>query len=118
MTDFDVLLSTVKDLLKAEAVSKNTQAICLQSAKGELYHLTLKNALDAETEVADFMEMLRASEDTHIARLVCMWQSGCVDLPSFAFRKNLFALDPQNRDCLILLQGAQGLNTRTLEASF
>ncbi len=44
--------------------------------------------------------MLQSLAEAHIrvARILCMWKSGGVDLPSYVFRRGLLDMDPANAE--------------------
>ena len=120
MTEFDALLKVAQAQL-SEVDASNApylQAICVQSTGGTIYRALFRNALSADAETDRFFEMLRVADDTTLALLVCVWANGAVDVPSYAFRKALLALDATNADCRIFLKGAHGYNERTVAQSF
>ena len=120
MTEFDVLLKTAQAQLSEVDASSAPylQVICAQSAGGTIYRALFRNALSAEAEMDRFFEMLRTADDTTLSLLVCVWANGAVDVPSYAFRKALLALDATNADCRIFLKGEHGYNERTVVESF
>lgn len=60
---------------------------------------------------------LKSKEDTKILRMLTMWKSGHLDLPSLKFRKALVALDQYNYGTHIVLQGEDGFNSKKLLAT-
>jgi len=42
--------------------------------------------------------------------VLCMWQDGCIDIPSRTFRKMLCAMNPQNADALLFVMTPNGVS--------
>lgn len=51
---------------------------------------------------------LEASSDTEAEKIVCMWNNGTVDVPSYSFMQDLCKLDAKNRDTRIILNSGEG----------
>lgn len=79
------------------------QVIVVKAASGNTYSLTnpVLSGADAEN---GFVQMLSDRGDAEIKCLVCMWNSGELDVPSMNFRKKLLSACPKNADTLLLLQ--------------
>ena len=59
-------------------------------------------------------ETLVKHQDTKVVRMLTMWKDGGVDLSSYRFRTALVKMDERNTDTAIMLQGENGLHTKTL----
>ncbi len=79
------------------------QVSVLRTEKNQVYCLALPDAVNAQKELESFFGMLREKNDCRVSHVVAMWNSGTVEIPSFAFRKGLLLLDAGNRETLILL---------------
>lgn len=91
------------------------QALSVVSAKGNFYQFSNSRIRDGDTsDEKRFVQLLRDREDTQVCKLLCMWKSGQVDIPSSHLRRELLRLDPANRETEIALQGEKGLVTRKL----
>ena len=55
--------------------------------------------------------------ESKIERVVCMWHDGSIDLPSFAFREALVAVESGNLLAKILLNGSNGYAVKTVKAT-
>lgn len=53
-------------------------------------------------------EELALKKDTRILKLLTIWKNGQIDLPSFKFRQALIALNENNKDAEMILQGKDG----------
>ena len=112
--DFDVYESmrkTSSELLHGTEDGQYTQAIVLFSATGNEYSTIVKNALSEEKAAERaLLEALREAEDTAIRYVLCMWQDGCIDIPSFTFRDMLCKQDPLNSDAIVFVMTAHGVS--------
>ncbi len=99
---FQELLAEAEKQISAN--SSADQVIVVKTAKGSMNCLA-NHVLDGVYDEEDgFVQMLSARGDAQIKYLVCMWNSGEVDVPSMNFRKKLLSACPQNGETLILLQ--------------
>lgn len=111
-------------LAKAQNTLKTVpsdQVVCMQSSKGKLYSLIfadLKATIDAADDMTKrlFAE-LNTNSDKKIDKLVCMWNNGGIDLPSFALRDRLCKLDRENMTAKMLLQGLNALIVKEIGAT-
>ncbi len=59
-------------------------------------------------------ETLVKNQDTKVVCMLTMWKNGGVDLSSYRFRTALVKMDERNTDTAMILQGENGLHTKTL----
>ena len=85
---FDALFSAAEAALAATRPEPEQVAVAF-SAKGNLY--TVLN-----NDYSSVLSTMRANKDTHILKLLTMWNNGSPDLPSYAFRTALRRLNPVN----------------------
>lgn len=107
-TLFEQMKRSASAILQNAEKDQYTQAIVLLSASGNEYSTIINNALseDKNQETA-FLEEIKSKQDTEIRYILCMWQdNGCIDIPSFAFRKMLCSLDERNSDSLLFVMTA------------
>ena len=108
---------TALDLLDGEEKDPYTQAIVLFSATGKEYSARIKNALSQEkTDETALLERIKESGDTEIGCVLCMWQDHGIDVPSYAFRESLCALDPKNSESLMFVMTADGVSAVKMSA--
>jgi hypothetical protein len=106
---FENMRSRAVEMLCCAEPLRNTQAIVLFSKQGKEYSTVLEDACTKEkAEEAAFLERLKASEDTEIACILCMWCDNSIDLPSYDFRKMLSSLNSKNSDTLIFVMTTDG----------
>ena len=110
---FERMKKTASDLLRHTESAQYTQAIVLFSQKGTEYAAVIKNAL-SEDRTEDFLEGLRAADDTDIDYILCMWGDTCIDIPSFAFRARLCTANPQNTESKIFVMTQNGVSVMKL----
>ena len=60
---------------------------------------------------------LRANDDTEICYILAVWKNGCVDVPSYDFRKMLCRLNIENKNAAIFLVGEAGYHTKPLRVT-
>ncbi len=101
-----------RESLQTGGLSNDLQVIAVLSATDGNTLLFLNDISSAECEQA----MLQSLAEAHIrvARILCMWQSGGVDLPSYAFRRGLLEIDAANAEAEILLAGRDSFVIKTL----
>lgn len=93
------------------------QVSVLRTEKNQVYCLALPDAVNAQKELESFFGMLRETNDCRVSHVVAMWNSGTVEIPSFAFRKGLLELDAGNRETLMLLAEAPDLYYKAVHYS-
>lgn len=88
----------------------NGNVVAFLTAKGTIDSVSFPNiesAIEAESAMRLFIEK-KKSGDSSIERLICMWHDGSIDLPSYAFRESLVAVDSKNLSTKMLLNGLVG----------
>ena len=105
------LQKTASIMLKNAEQGQYTQVLILVSSTEKEYSAVIKNVLSEEhPEEKALLEELKANHDTTIDYILCMWQDGCIDIPSWAFRKMLCSLDPKNADALLFVMTGNGVS--------
>lgn len=105
------LQKTASILLQSAAQSPYTQGLVLVSVTQKEYSVVIKDVLSEEhAEEKALLEELKANHDTTLDYVLCMWQDGCIDIPSWTFRKMLCALDPKNADALLFVMTGNGVS--------
>ena len=108
---FESMKETAVKLLYNAERGEYTQAIVLFSVTGNKYGTIIKNALSEEKlDEKSLLERLNVSNDTEIRYVLCMWQDTCIDIPSFDFRKLLYALNSKNSESLLFVMTAKGVS--------
>lgn len=103
---------------EAEALSDGYVVVML-SSNGTVDSLSFQNfdsVIDAEGAMKFFLEKKKNGE-AKMERLICMRHTGGIDLPSFAFREALVAIDSQNLSTQMLLNGLRGFVVKTVKAT-
>ena len=59
-------------------------------------------------------EKLVQNQDTTIVEMITVWKDGEVDLSSHRFRVALVKMNVHNKETYVILQGENGLQTKTL----
>lgn len=118
LTVFEHMKETAMELLSNAEKIQYTQAIVLLSAAGNEYSAIIKNALSEEkTDEASLLRKMKEAKDDEICCVLCMWQDKCIDIPSFAFRKLLFALNPKNSEASLFVMTADGVSEIKLSST-
>ena len=101
---FDKMRKTAESLLKDISKEKMTQAVVLLSSKGKEYSTIIEDVL-AEEKLAEksLLRELLANDDTEIGYILVVWKNGCVDVPSYDFRKMLCCMNPENKNAAIFM---------------
>jgi len=93
--------------------------VVILTANGMVDSISFQNvnsAIEAES-VMKFLVEKKKSGNAKIERLICMWHDGSIDLPSFAFREALAAIDNRNLSTQILLNGLNGYVIKRVKAT-
>ena len=107
---FETVRKAATDLLTNAKKENATQAIVLYSASGKTYRKIIENACSEDKKAEkELLAELKAAADTEIRYVLCMWQDHNIDIPSFAFRRMLVELDPQNQDALLFVTTKEGI---------
>ena len=105
MTDVQMMAMAKKELCLIDAA---VLVYVLETASGNI-HTVVNN------DFQKTLDVLTQSDDTMVTKLVAMWKEGCVDVPSYAFRKSLLELDDANRQTKVLLRSENGYITKPIE---
>jgi hypothetical protein len=107
---FENMEKTALKLLDGAEKEPYTQAIVLFSATGKEYSARIQNALSQEkTDETALIKTIKESGDTEIGCVLCMWQDHGIDIPSYAFRESLCALNTKNSEALMFVMTADGV---------
>jgi len=102
--------------LKALAPKENRQAIVLYTKNGNQYSAVIENALSEKgSDERALLQKLNAEADTEITDLLCLWQNGSIDLPSYRFRKQLIACNKTNQNTKIFVLSSHGYQAVALK---
>lgn len=111
MDMFEQMKKTAEAELSKADIGQYTQAVVLLSATGKEYSTLIKNALSEEkADESALFEKMKNLNDTEICCALCMWQDKCIDIPSYAFRELLCALNPKNTETLLFVMTADGVS--------
>ncbi len=96
---FTKLKNTADEILLNTEKKQYTQAIVLLTSCSNEYSAVIENALSVEkSDEKALLDKLIAASNTKIDLILCLWQDGSVDIPSYDFRKKLCVLNPDNAD--------------------
>ena len=91
------MLEIAENSLKKVKLQAYTQCIVVLTDKQKIYHKIIANALSEENAVEfSFLNEVKSNHDTKIKKIVCMWGSGDIDLPSWKLRKMLCEVNLEN----------------------
>ena len=111
LTILDSMKKTAIDLLSDAENNQYTQAIVLRSSKGNEYSTIVRNALSEEkSDEESLFRKIQEAKDLEIGFVLCMWQDKCLDIPSFAFRKQLLGLNEKNTETTVFVMTAGGVS--------
>ena len=115
---FDQMMQTAVHMLKDAPNARLTQAVVLLSSKGKEYSTIIEDVL-AEEKLAEksLLRELLTNDDTEIGYILVVWKNGCVDIPSYDFRKMLCRLNIENKNAAIFLMGEVGYHTKPLRVT-
>ena len=106
---------SAKRLFSANSKCERAQALVLQTTGGVEYGAVIDqvnpNAKSGETAL---LQSLLTHADTVVSHILCVWETGVVDLPSMAFRQNLCKLNPKNRSARIFVVTDKGVAVKEI----
>lgn len=112
--EFSNLYYTAKKniLLHPEA----DQVVILESATGTIFTIVNTSIRSGDVQAEDrFLQHLAQHQETHILRLVAMWQNQGVERPSQHLLFGLTEIDARNDNTRILTWGNGGFHIRTVQ---
>lgn len=115
-TQWEMLLN--KASKEADKLSDGN-VVAILTAKGTVDSILFQNknfSIEAEKAMKFLIEKKKSGE-AQIERLICMWHDGSIDLPSYAFRESLVAVDSKNLSTQMLLNGLTGYVVKTVKAT-
>ena len=117
-TLFERMQKTASDILNNATKEEYTQAIVLLTSKGKEYCAVIENALSEDKiEESSLLGTLISEDDTEIYRILCMWQDGGIDLPSYTFRKMLCESNSKNLESGIFVKTNDGYSVIKLSVT-
>lgn len=95
--------------------TENKKAVVVvRTSKGNVY----SNFFCPEEQCRyGMLEEMLTNSDTVVRQIVCMFNNGQLEVPSFELRTTLMRLDASNKDAELLLEGTNGLCTRRLHGT-
>ena len=122
--EFDELLKAARGIFKTYEPTQYAQAMVLETCKGVIYGVGFCEPRDAAYGAQEraLVKRLSDAKDTQIAKLLCVWRDGGIDLPSYSFRAMLCVLNTENTNAKIFVKGEKAIFTKrlyqTMPASF
>lgn len=111
--DFKALYRAADALLKKDATAEQVIALC---AGNVIYTLTDHDIMSGNiAEELQKEQQLQRDNNTEVDALVCMWQTGALDIPSKYFRDALVNMNPENKKTKVLLVTFGGYIVKMLE---
>ena len=107
---FGIMKETALALIKGAEKNPYSQAIVLQTARGQEYAVWVRDALSDSLEIEKMLSQMLQEQDVEIHHVLCLWQDGGLDLPSYAFRKRLLDFSPLNSEAGIFVKTASGIS--------
>ena len=108
---FDRMKQKAIELLSDAECDQYTQAVVLLSALGNEYGAIIKNALsEKKKDETHLIHKIKDQKDTEIRCVLCMWHDQSIDIPSFAFRELLLALNRKNTETILFVMTASGVS--------
>lgn len=106
---FDKMKDAAFEILQGAEKGQYTQAIVILTASGNQYSGVIQNAISVDkTDQTKLIDRLVEAKDTEIHRILCLWQDGGVDIPSFDVRNRLCRLNSANFDAGIFVMAKDG----------
>lgn len=107
---FSKLLSCAEKVLQNCPKAEITFVTAVKTGQGQIYTAVSTASLSDE----QILQAMTQQQDTKAEYLLTIWKVGCLDIPSLGLREKLIALNEENADALLLLQGEGGYVVRTI----
>ena len=92
------------------------QVIVLRTIQGNLYSVVNRRILDGDYREEDAcLRQLREKDDTQVLSILAMGDAHWPEVTSTHFNLGLIALNPENDDARIFLQGREGIMVKRLK---
>ena len=118
--NLDVQWQMLLDRARKEAARlSGGNTVVMLTSGGTVHSISFQDmdsACDAEGAMKFLIEK-KKSGDSKIEKLICMWHDGEIDIPSFAFREALLAVDSKNLSTQMLLNGFEGYVVKTIKVT-
>ena len=115
-----IVCGTAAENTKKEADKlSDGNVVVMLTTKGTVISIafsSVSSSIQAENTLKFLIDKKKDGE-SKIARMICMWHGGGIDLPSYAFREALVDIDSQNLSAQILLNGLGGYVVKTVKAT-
>lgn len=111
--EFKALYKAADAIIQKEANVQ--QAIAVRASGNIIYAFADHDICSGNVkEELQFESLLRRNNSAEITELVCLWDSGALDIPSRYLRSALLKMNPNNIKTKILLAGAMGYIVKEL----
>jgi hypothetical protein len=107
------------DFSRSKTLGKNDLLLAVRTADGisreaKIHNVYKRGENGAHPDEQEFIDNLREAGNTEIRYIVCMFQGGIIDIPSYFFRQKLLELNPANGKAKMLLNGAFRYHVKTI----
>ena len=115
---FECMKNTATEALKNVKKYPSTQAIALHTSNGKIYCAVIADATSKDkSEEKAFLDRVKNEGSVKIDSVLCMWEDGGIDIPSFTFRKMLCDIEPQSTEASLFVMTKDGPAALKLESS-
>lgn len=112
--EFILLRSYAETLLSDNPDTQ--QVIVLKTVKGNLYFIVNHSITDGDHQDEDAcLQTLREKDDTQVLSILALWDNHSPEVTSAHFNLGLIALNPENEDARIFLQGRECIMAKRLK---
>jgi len=101
--EYDTIVKKGQDIVKKIMNNNMKQVLVVQTTGNKIYESIID--LSSDTEVEEQKLLNAIGKNDAVIRLVCCWNDGSFDMPSYHFRKKLCELNGNNEKTQMLLKG-------------
>lgn len=107
--DFDSMISAAKSNLPEASDCEFNQCVVVKTVGNNLliHKIAVNSVEDLISEQCMIASELERLKDTEVERIVCMWGSKELDVPSHGFMLSLCELNGRNREACVMLNSAE-----------
>lgn len=114
--EYNTIVRKAEDIVKKITNNNTKQVLVVQTTDNKIYKSIIDHSTDTDAEEQRLLNMI--GKNDAVIRLICCWNDGSFDVPSYAFRKMLCELHTNNMNCEMILSGQDCYIKKTIAQTF
>ena len=107
ISSFEAMINLTKDAMENFIEkNRNSMSVSIMTKSGNCITGIIHDAVSSDhSDEKKLLNMVKATGEIEIIRILCMWQEGCFDMPSYNFREMICDVHPNNKNAEMLVSG-------------